>query len=368
MNDEEIELKKFVIEFGPREIGVALACALTFGGGFAAVQSYTGEAQENGLPMVLPYQGTLSKAGAPFTGTQAMQFKLYSDASGAAFWTSDPRNVEVVGGKFAVTLGDANDTDKLEAQDFRHSELYVELVVDGTTLSPMQRIAPAPQAVTAAQAAGDFTIPGELSADNAKVSNTLTVAGNVNLGDSNTDTTSVAGNASIAGDVSIGGQLQAARRVVSAHPNRPGNGSVTSVNGVLCGETPPTDGSVVYPLNSPNPTLTGRAAVKRLCEDACGGSPTAHMCGADELVTSASIGIRMPMSVTAAWYSSGVYTYVEVRSGDYHASECEGWTAKNASTNIPSVTNRASVWLNDRQDAWGTWDSCDSTFPIVCCD
>ena len=152
MSDEEIELKKFVIEFGPREIGVALACALTFGGGFAAVQSYTGEAQENGLPMVLPYQGTLSKAGAPFTGTQAMQFKLYSDTSGAAFWTSDSRNVEVVGGKFAVTLGDANDANKLEAQDFRHSELYVELVVDGTTLSPKQRIAPAPQAITAAQA------------------------------------------------------------------------------------------------------------------------------------------------------------------------------------------------------------------------
>ena len=145
-------MKKFVIEFGAKEIGVALACALTFGGGFAVVQSYTGEAQENGLPMVLPYQGTLSKAGAPFTGTQAMQFKLYSDASGAAFWTSDPRSVDVVGGKFAVTLGDVNDTDKLEAQDFRHSELYVELVVDGTTLSPKQRVAPAPQALVAASA------------------------------------------------------------------------------------------------------------------------------------------------------------------------------------------------------------------------
>ena len=121
-------------------------------GGVVSVQAFSTGNTSDELPMVLPYQGTLSKAGAPFTGTQAMQFKLYSDASGAAFWTSDPRNVEVVGGKFAVTLGDANDTDKLEAQDFRHSELYVELVVDGTTLSPMQRIAPAPQAVTAAQA------------------------------------------------------------------------------------------------------------------------------------------------------------------------------------------------------------------------
>ena len=179
-------MKRFIIEFGPREIGVALACALIFGGGFAAVQSYTGEAQENGLPMVLPYQGTLSKAGAPFTGVQAMRFKLYSDASGAAFWTSDPRNVDVVGGKFAVTLGDANDTDKLEAQDFRHSELYVELVVDGTTLSPMQRIAPAPQAITAAQAAGDFHI-----------------ASNVNV----TDSANIGGDVVISGDLRVDGNL-----------------------------------------------------------------------------------------------------------------------------------------------------------------
>ena len=315
----------------------------------------------NGLPLVLPYQGTLSKAGAPFTGTQAMQFKLYSDTSGAAFWTSDPRDVDVVGGKFAVTLGDANDANKLEAQDFRHSELYVELVVDGTTLSPMQRIAPAPQAVTAAQAAGDFTIPGELRTDNATVNNALNVAGDVTLGDANTDTTTITGN------VSVSGQLQAARRVVSPHPNRPGNGSVTSVNGVLCGETGDTDGSVVYPLNSPNPTLTGRAAVKQLCEDAC-GSPTAHMCGADELVTSASIGVRMPVSTQRAWYSSGVFSYTYNGASYFHASDCEGWTAEGTYVPAPHVTNQAPVWLNDQQEAWGAWDSCDLIRPIACCD
>lgn len=36
-------MKKFVIEFGPKEIGVALAHALVFGGDFAPVQSFTGE-------------------------------------------------------------------------------------------------------------------------------------------------------------------------------------------------------------------------------------------------------------------------------------------------------------------------------------
>lgn len=76
-----------------------------------------------------------------------MRFKLYSDASGTAFWTSDPRNVDVVGGKFAVTLGDSYDTHKLEVQDSRHSEFYVELMVDGTALNPRQRIAPVGQAI-----------------------------------------------------------------------------------------------------------------------------------------------------------------------------------------------------------------------------
>lgn len=36
-------MKRFIIEFGPKEIGVALARATVFGGDFAPVQSYTGE-------------------------------------------------------------------------------------------------------------------------------------------------------------------------------------------------------------------------------------------------------------------------------------------------------------------------------------
>ena len=347
------QMKKFVIEFGPKEIGVALACALTFGGGFAAVQSYTDEAQENGLPMVLPYQGTLSKAGAPFTGTQAMQFKLYSDTSGAAFWTSDSRNVEVVGGKFAVTLGDANDANKLEAQDFRHSELYVELAVDGTTLNPKQRIAPAPQAVTAAQAAGDFTIPGELRTDNATVNNALNVAGDVTLGDASSDTTTITGN------VSVSGQLQAARRVVSPHPSYPGNGSVTSVNGVVCGETPPTDGSVAFM------GLTGHPAVKKWCEVEC-GSTTAHMCTANEMAIGTSLGIELKANTSAAWFSANMYDYSQTQT--VHTSTCEGWTEGSANSLNPALQNRALVWLNDRQSVYAGSAPCDSMLPIVCCD
>ena len=183
-------MKKFVIEFGAKEFGAALACALVFGGGFATVQS--------------------------FTGVQTMQFKLYSDTSGTAFWTSDPRDVDVVGGKFAVTLGDSYDSHKLEAQDFRHAELYVELMVDGTTLNPRQRIAPVGQAITAAQAAGDFRVPGAVRVDGA-----LATGGDVVLGDAQFDTTTVSGqlivhgptmldSVSVDGAVTVQGGFEAA--------------------------------------------------------------------------------------------------------------------------------------------------------------
>ena len=286
-------MNRFVIEFGAREIGVVLACALVFGGGFAAVQSYTGEAQENGLPMVLPYQGTLSKAGAPFTGTQAMQFKLYSDASGAAFWTSDPRNVDVVGGKFAVTLGDSHDTDKLEAQDFRHSELYVELVVDGTTLSPKQRIAPAPQAITAAQAAGDFTIPGELN---------------------------------VSGDVVVEGALL-----------RPGGGNPLPLLGSYCGATGFTTGRIVDPATG----YTGYRAAQALCSQIAACGPTGHMCSAHEVSRSIQ---QTQILWTEGWFTSFSVDFLQSNTQHLRTRDCEGWMSDNS--NSPAGENHYGMYVD----------------------
>lgn len=290
---------------------MALACALVFGGGFAAVQSYTGEAQENGLPMVLPYQGTLSKAGAPFTGTQVMQFKLYSDTSGTAFWTSDPRNVEVMGGKFAVTLGDVNDADKLEAQDFRHAELSIELIVDGTALTPKQRIAPAPQAVTAAGASSDFDVPGNLS---------------------------------------VGGVLR----------RRDSNGG-TQLLGTYCGVTSPTNGAIVYPLSGAA-SHVGLEAAQRLCSDAC-GSPTAHMCTSHEIGISGQFGLRPTNSQT--WISSMSYdvSHDDARTPKSVATrDCSGWSNSVGGGSAGLTVQTNGVFMIP------TLEFCHQEHPIACCD
>ena len=307
---------------------VVLVCALVLCvGGVAVVQSYTGEAQENGLPMVLPYQGTLSKAGAPFTGVQAMRFKLYSDASGAAFWTSDPRNVDVVGGKFAVTLGDANDANKLEAQDFRHAELYVELVVDGTTLSPKQRVAPAPQAISAAQAAGDFTIPGELN---------------------------------VLGDVVVEGALL-----------RPGGGSSPPMLGSYCGATAGTTGLITAPdPHNAQKTLTGYRAAKRLCEVAC-NTTRAHMCSSHEV----SISVQQTREVwDEGWFTSFSTNLYEPNTQNLRTRDCEGWTSDNS--NAPTGDSHYGMYLDTDVPSTNVLTGgvvkpdiavCSSSLPILCC-
>ena len=158
-------MKEIVIRLGTREAAILLSAALLFGGGFATVSAFSGGATTQGLPMVLPYQGTLAKDGMPVDGTQPnVIFKLHDSEAGAVeLWSSDSRTLDVKDGKFAVTLGDAHDTRQLQESFFREPALYVSINIDGTELSPRQRIAPAPQAIAAARAENG-TPPGTIVA------------------------------------------------------------------------------------------------------------------------------------------------------------------------------------------------------------
>lgn len=129
-------------------------------GGVMSAQAFTSGQNHNGLPSVIPYQGTLSRDGQPFNGNKTITFALYDAASGGSvLWSSNPRSVDVIGGKFSVTLGDASGP-AIEPAVFREQALYVAITIDGAELLPRQRIAPAPQAMVA----GNGSPPGTIIA------------------------------------------------------------------------------------------------------------------------------------------------------------------------------------------------------------
>lgn len=122
-----------------------------------------------------------------------------------------------------------------------------------------------------------------------------------------------------------------------------------SLGATLCGLGPFTSGQITG----------GYSGAKALCEQACGGSPTAHMCSTDEMVRSEQMGISPEFVDTdAAWISTGVFA----SEGDPDADvpllfDCAGWS---------NNTNEQSgvLWKAGRPGI----NFCAGEYPIACCD
>ncbi len=106
-------------------------------------------------PSIITYQGKLLEDGASVTTTKAMSFTIYdADSGGTALYTA-AGTLPTIGtimitptaGIFSINLGDT-DTNTLDPTIFSdNSELYLEIIVDGTTLSPRKRLTASPYAV-----------------------------------------------------------------------------------------------------------------------------------------------------------------------------------------------------------------------------
>jgi len=118
----------------------------------------------------MSYQGRLTDAhGNPITGTKNMAFRLFTDETGGtAIWEETHTGVQVTDGLFNVVLGENTPLD--EAQF--HQPLYLEVVVDGETLSPRQQLLGAPYAFSLVPGA---VIKGYIAATDT-YSSTLNVA------------------------------------------------------------------------------------------------------------------------------------------------------------------------------------------------
>jgi hypothetical protein len=100
----------------------------------------------------MTYQGYLTDlASRPVDGTFAMRFALYHQAQeGEAFWQEEWAQVTVSQGAFTVALGTYT---PLQQSWFGHSDVYVEVRVEGDVITPRQKLNSVAFAMQAANAA-----------------------------------------------------------------------------------------------------------------------------------------------------------------------------------------------------------------------
>ncbi len=122
-----------------------------------------------GVPKRMNYQGKLTDpAGVALNDTVSIEFRLYDvPVGGSPLWSETHPSVAVVKGLFDVVLGETNPL------DLPFDTLYyLELVVEGETLSPRHPLLPSP-----------YSIRAEV-ADHAAITDTISFIDSVNYVDS----------------------------------------------------------------------------------------------------------------------------------------------------------------------------------------
>ena len=133
---------------------------------------------QGGVPLIRPalsadagtaftYQGYLEDNGGPADGTYDFRFYLWEDSAKGSLVASYPPTatipVAVNAGLFTVALDFGN-------QAFNGQERWLEIEVNGVLLTPLQRLSPAPYALSlqpGATVSGDKELKGILNLENS---------------------------------------------------------------------------------------------------------------------------------------------------------------------------------------------------------
>ncbi|MBI4424077.1 MAG: hypothetical protein HY554_10145, partial [Elusimicrobia bacterium] len=133
-------------------LGRASALRLAMAVALAAAPGSSGVgvtyAQTESVPGLLNFQGRLTNSlDNPLSGGHDFAFAIYPAASGGSpLWSETQSAVPVYNGVLAVRLGAAT---PIPASAFANPDAYLEIAVDGVTLSPRERLVTAPYAFNA---------------------------------------------------------------------------------------------------------------------------------------------------------------------------------------------------------------------------
>ncbi len=179
-------------------------------------------AASQAVPAQFSYQGVLhDSAGAPMSGPQQVELRLYDVASGSksALWGRTYAVQLDANGLFNIEVSDTTGTaisgeqyDQLASVFATTNTLYIGLKVNGSSgeIVPRQKLLPVPFAAVAgdvSRASGNFTISGRLVAQSADFTSDLT-ASNVNVSSSvSAQSLEVRGDATVQGALSVQGTI-----------------------------------------------------------------------------------------------------------------------------------------------------------------
>ena len=102
-------------------------------------------------PELFRYQGRLVDGTNLVNATLPMSFKLYDAQSGGNLLYEDSSSVLVVDGLYSTTIGDNTVFGSL-TNAMTNAAVYLELTVNGETLSPRERLVSVPYALNATTA------------------------------------------------------------------------------------------------------------------------------------------------------------------------------------------------------------------------
>ncbi len=116
-----------------------------------AVVALGGEATAQAVPETVAFSGRLSNSSGPVDGTVALRFRLFTAATGGtAVWDEDHPTATAYQGLVHLALGG---TTPLDAAVFDGTALYLDISVNGNSLTPRSPIHAVPYAQRAAVAA-----------------------------------------------------------------------------------------------------------------------------------------------------------------------------------------------------------------------
>jgi hypothetical protein len=97
----------------------------------------------------------------------------------------------------------------------------------------------------------------------------------------------------------------------------------------------------------------GYVGAKAACVKTCGGSPTARVCSADDMVRSASNG----MTIRNGWFAAGVAVPYSSNGSVYYVTDCSAFTTA-------SGTVMGQTWTPTGTN----YHWCSEDYPVLCCD